>query len=83
MTFTLRLPHGPEPEPWQTFPEPVTVDSDGSVDLPRDSFRDVEKRKVEGGVERITTTYRWHQEPEVATEFFPTPEVEGTQDVEA
>ncbi|WP_052731799.1 hypothetical protein [Devosia geojensis] len=71
--LTLRLPHGPTPEPYMAFPDTLEAVPDGPVDLPWDSYRVVESEKVEGGTNVITTTYRWHQEPEVSSEFIPDP----------
>lgn len=34
--LTLILPHGPNPSQAVAFPEPITVTSDGPIDLPQD-----------------------------------------------
>lgn len=72
----LLLPHGPSPEPWQAFPEPVIDPPDGSLDLPWNTYSETLEEAVEGGTNVTTTTYRWHQEPEVETSFMPDPKPE-------
>lgn len=74
LRVTLLLPHGPAPEPWQAFPDPITVEADGEIDLPYDTYCTVETVDVEGGRKITTTVFRWHQEPEVQNEFVPDPE---------
>lgn len=78
----LLLPYGPTPEPWQTHPEPMIVADDGPIDVPCDTIVEVAHLSVEGGIEIVTTTKRWRQEPEVATTFVaaPAPEPEESAD---
>jgi hypothetical protein len=68
----LLLPHGSRPEPAQAFPEPITVTEDGPIDIPADTTFDVQYVEVEGGLNMIVTTRRWHQPDEVTERFIPT-----------
>lgn len=81
VTITLLLPHGPNPEPWQAFPEPITVEDDGQVDIPADTAIETQEVPVEGGVNIITTIRRWHHPEEITEQFIPT--IEETADVES
>ena len=74
---TLLLPAGPSPEPWQAFPESITVTEDGTIDVPCDTVITVEHQPAEGGVNVVTTTKRWRQEPEIEVVFVPDPEPEA------
>lgn len=60
-------------DPWMCFPEPITVTEDGPVGLPFATYSETEDREVEGGTNIVTTTYRWHREPEVSTVFVADP----------
>lgn len=80
---TLVLPHPLIPEPWQAFPEPMTVTEDGPIDVPCDTTVTVEHQRIEGGTNIITTTLRWRQDPEVETVFVadpPEPEPQPEQE---
>ena len=61
--LTLKLPHGPNPEPWQAFPDRLIDVPDGDVDLPAATVTAVETTIR-------TTTTRWHQTPVVEVETF-------------
>lgn len=76
--ITLLLPHGPSPEQWQAFPEPMTVTEDGPVDVPCDTVITVEHQPVEGGVNVVTITKRWRQDQEIDEMFAPEPQ-EGSR----
>lgn len=81
--LTVILPHGPNPEPWQAFPEPIEVTEDGPIDVPVDTTVEHVERRAEGGYEIVTTTRRWHREPEEEVEFIADPEpVEHRVEVE-
>lgn len=68
-------------DPWVCFPDPVAAGADGPVDLPSPTYSETEVFPVEGGVNIVTTTHRWHQEPEISTEFVPDP-VEEPEEAE-
>lgn len=72
--LVLLLPHGPSPEPWQAFPDPISITEDGPIDIPVDTTVTIEERTVEGGIEIVSTTRRWRQEPVVDVTFVPDPE---------
>jgi hypothetical protein len=71
--LTIKLPHGPSPEPWQAFPDPIIVTQDGPIDIPVDTRVDVQAQPRVGGTMIITTTRRWRQAPEVSQTFVPHP----------
>lgn len=81
--LTLILPHGPAPEAWQAFPDPLISPPDGDLDLPSNTYATETSETVEGGTNVTTTIYRWHQEPEVETVFVPNVEEEEPADVDA
>lgn len=78
--LTLLLPHGPEPEQYQAFPEPIIDPSDGVLDLPSNTHIEVTEEEVEGGVNVTTLTYKWRQDPDVQTVFIPNEELADGQD---
>ena len=82
--LTLILPIGWTPEPWQAFPDPIIDPSDGPLDLPWDTYSETTSEKVAGGTKVTVATYRWHQEPEIETNFVPDPvQPQETTDVDA
>lgn len=83
LRLTLILPHGPKPESWQAFPEPIISPEDGQLDLPWDTYQETTEEEVVGGKRVTVTTYRWHQSPTVDSTFIPAPEIEEPGDVEA
>ncbi len=83
---TLVLPNSSALEPWQAFPEPMTITENGPIDIPCDTTITVARHTVEGGTNIVTTTKRWRQEPEVKTVFVPDPPpppAEATEQQEA
>lgn len=85
LRLTLILPHGPNPEPWQSFPESIVSPADGELDLPWDTYQETSREPVTGGTRVTVTTYRWRRPPTVeATTFIPSPpKPEEPGDVEA
>lgn len=82
--LTLILPHGPNPEQWQAFPETLIAPPDGVLHLPADTVVTVSQEATEGGTNVTTTTVRWHQEPQIETVFVPEPvEEEDPANVDA
>lgn len=82
INLTLILPFDPsqQPDDCVAFPAPIDA-GDGPVDLPFSAYSETEEQKVEGGTNIVTTTYRWHQEPEISIIFVPDPEpVETTEE---
>ncbi|WP_205665478.1 hypothetical protein [Georhizobium profundi] len=71
--LTVILPHGEAPEPWQAFPEPLTVIEPGPIDIPSNTIVEVSEQPAEGGKLMIVTTRRWRQDPEVVETFVPDP----------
>lgn len=71
--LSLLLPVEAVPEPHMANPGTIIITVDGPVDLPFATYSEVTEQKVEGGVNIITTTKRWHQENTVETEFVPDP----------
>jgi hypothetical protein len=68
-------------DPWMCFPAPIVLAEDGPVDLPFPTYSETTVAATEGGINIVTTTHRWHQEPEVSTEFVPNP-VEEPEEAE-
>lgn len=70
IVLTLALPHGPNPEIWQAFPEEIKVTKEGLVDIPINSFTQIIEEEVppgdlflSGAVMTKKIHHRWHQEP--------------------
>lgn len=80
--LTMILPHGPNPIQEQAFPQSINITT-GKVDLPENTRQEFEQEEVEpddefpyGAVRVTTTTYVWHQEPQVETSVIPYSEPE-------
>lgn len=69
LQVTLILPHGPDPETWQGWPDPIADVADGDLDLPANTRVEVIEEQIDGGRKITTTTHRWHQEPELTVEL--------------
>lgn len=78
--ITILLPHGPNPEQYQAFPEPMIVTEDGPISLPSNTVVTDTSEEVEpsdeyphGAVRFITTTSRWLQADEIEVRVVPNP----------
>lgn len=77
------LPHSSNPESYMAFPEPIKVEEDGEIDIPKNPNIDILSEEIAvseeypaGATKYITTIKRWHQEPEVIEEIVPNQEPE-------